>query len=462
MTHAVVARLAESIVQAAGRKESDDQIVHAVERLVLDSFACGLGAVNSEPMEALHKWARIINGSPPAHLFGTRETSSVMGAAVANCTMIRHLDLNDCVWGAKEGGHPSDNIGACVAVAEVAGASTAALIKSIQVAYEVQMRTMEFARVSFFRTTGWDVTTFVPLATAAATGVLLGLDAGRMGHALAIAASNPTIGEIRVGQISLMKATSAGLAAARGVEAAYLAGYGITGPVEVFEGKRGLAQVALGECDWDILTARVDEWRLPRTCLKQYPAAYIIHSAIEAALALRHECGLVPERIGEVTVAGFGWLIEDMVNGMGGKSRYDVDVRETADHSLPYCVAVSLVDGEYTLAQLDEPRWESPEVKAMLAKVKCVHEPALDAGFPARRPARVTVTTTDGATFSREVEFPKGDPRAPLSDDEIAAKFRSLSQRVLSESRQQRAIEVALELRNHSISELWDVCLPDA
>jgi len=424
---------------------------------VLDTLACALGAVDAPPVKAARGWARMVNGEPAARLLGTREASSVLGAALVNCTMARHLDMNDCDW-ARDPAHPSDNIGACLAVAEVSGAGALDFMKAVLVAYELQMRSTELTKVSFFKKSGWDHTTFVTLASAAGADTLLRLDAARLAHALAIAASYPTVGQLRVGQISMMKAASAGLAASRGVEAAYLASLGVTGPLEIFEGKRGMSALMLGECDWDVLTARVDSWRLPRTCLKQYPAAYIIHSAIDATLALRHEHDLAAERIVEVTVAGFGWLIEDMVHGMGGKSRYDIDARETADHSLPYCVAVSLVDGEYTLRQLDEPRWTMPDVKAMLAKVRCVHNPALDGGFPARRPARITVITSDSSRYEKQVDFPKGDPRDPMTDEDIAAKFRRLSSGVLGADAQERVIERAFDLRSHTLGELIDAC----
>lgn len=457
----VARRLATTIHDAALRTEHDDAVLHAVERIVLDTVGCALGATNAAPVTAARAWARMIKGDPPARVLGTRETSSVLGATLVNCTMARHLDMNDCDW-SRDPAHPSDNIAACLAVAEVSNASVLDFLKAVLVAYEVQMRSTELTKVSFFRTTGWDHTTFVTLATAAATGVLLGLDIDRLAHALAIAGSYPTVGQLRVGQISMMKAASAGLAASRGVEAAYLASHGVTGPLEIFEGKRGMSSLMLGECDWNLLTAPVDAWRLPRTCLKQYPAAYIIHSAIDATLALRREHNLTPERISEVTVAGFGWLIEDMVHGMGGKSRYDIDARETADHSLPYCVAVSLVDGEYTLAQLEQPRWTTPELKSMLGKVKCVHDAAMDGGFPGNRPTRITVRTTDGATFEKQVAFPRGDPRNPLSDDDIGAKFRRLTSGVLTRDRQDHATGIALDLRAHTLKSLLDACTPEA
>ena len=455
----IAQRLAQA-VESAARAGVDNKVLHAVERVLLDTLACGLGAVNSAPGIAVRAWSKLINGSPHANIIGTRDTSSVLGATIANCTMSRHLDMNDCDW-ARDPAHPSDNIGACIAVGQVTGASALEIIRAILIAYEVQMRSTEFTKISFFKTTGWDHTTFVTLATAAAAGTLLHLDATRMAHAIAIGASYPALGELRVGQISMMKAASAGLAASRGVEAAYLASFGVTGPLEIFEGKRGVSKLVLGECDWDILTAPVGAWRLPRTCLKQYPAAYIIHSAIDATLDLRREHALSPDQIQAVTVEGFGWLIEDMVHGMGGKSRYDIDTRETADHSLPYCVAVSLVDGEYTLAQLETPRWNTPELRGMLAKVRCVHNPEFDGGFPAKRPTRITVTLTNGQVITRERQFPKGDPRTPLSDDDIAAKFKRLSGAVLGAERQQQAIDTALNFRQHTVAELLAACTPE-
>lgn len=453
----VATRLAAELARAAAQEVREERVLHAVERLVLDSAGCALGALDAAPVAAALSWAKTIGGARGVPILGTAHSSSVLGAAVANCTLIRQLDMNDCDW-ASDPAHPSDNIGGCLAVACAAGARTTELIKAILVAYELQMRSTEFTKVSFFRETGWDHTTFVTLATAAGAGVLLGLDADRLAHALAIAGSYPTLGELRVGQISMMKAASAGLAASRGVEAAYLASFGVTGPLEIFEGKRGMAKLMLGECDWDLFAAPVAEWRLPRTCLKQYPAAYIIHAAIDAALALHREHRPAADMIDSVEVAGFGWLIEDMVHGMGGRSRYDIDARETADHSLPYCVAAALLDGEYTHDQLANKRWADPDLRAMLARVKCVHDPSLDGGFPARRPSRVSVRLRDGRTIAKQVDYPRGDPRDPLTDADLAGKFRRLAARSLSPQQQDAAIGIALDLRRHGLRALFDAC----
>ncbi|MGE0419116.1 MAG: MmgE/PrpD family protein [Acetobacteraceae bacterium] len=456
-TVSVAERLAQSIHAAVVEPVRDEAVLHAAERILLDTLACAMAGVNAAPVRAVRQWARMIGGQPHARILGTAETSSVLGAALCNSTMLRHVDMNDCDW-ARDPAHPSDNIGGCLAVGEVTDASPLQVLTAILVAYEVQMRTTEFTKVSFFKKTGWDHTTFVTLASAVSAGVQLRLNPARLAHAIAIAGSYPVPGQVRVGQISMMKAASAGLAVSRGIEAAYLAANGVTGPLDVFEGKRGLSKLVFGECDWDVLAGPVEAWRLPRTCLKQYPAAYVIHSSIDAALGLRRENGFRPEDIEAVEVAAFGWLLEDMVHGMGGTSRYEIDARETADHSLPYCVGVSLLDGDYHLGQLDARRWEAPDLKAMLAKVVCVHDPSMDGGFPANRPTRVTVRLRNGATVSKHVPFPKGDPRNPLTDADIADKFHRLAGDRLSPAVRKRVIATALDFRNSSLADLMAAC----
>lgn len=452
-------RLAEQVLLGAAIPELERDVVHAVERVLLDSMACALGASRSPAVTGLRRWAKRIAGAPSASVWGTSEKSSVLGAAMVNCTMTRDLDMNDTYF-SHNPAHASDNIGACLAVGEAEGATTAEIIKAILVAFEVQMRACEFTRTSFFKKAGWDQTMFVTIATAAATGVLLHLDKTQLAHALSIAGCYPPVGEIRVGQLSMMKSVSAGLAATRGIEAAYLAREGITGPLAIFEGQRGLSRLVLGECDWDLLTAPFQGWRLPRTCLKRYPAAYIIHSSIDAALALRQEFNVSPADIKDVRVDAFGWLIEDMVNGMGGTSRYEIDARETADHSLPYCVAVSLVDGRYDIGQLNAQRWKAPEVRELIGKTRCVHDREMDACFPPDRPSRVTIVLKNGQKFSKEVAYPRGDYRRPFTDHELADKFRSLSAHMLSSGQQERAIASALNFNRESVGSLIAACDP--
>lgn len=449
--------LAHAVVEA-GRAPVSSEDLHEAKRLLLDSLACALGAAGSPVVTAVRQWSAEIAGPAQVTLLGTNQRSSAMGGAIVAATMIRELDLNDTYWSGDSPAHPSDNIGACLAVAQATGASSRELLRAILVSVEVHMRLTEATDGAWYKKRGWDLTNFLPIASAAGAGLLLGLDEERMANALAIAACNAALGQVRVGHISTMKSVASGRLVAHGVEAAYLAQKGITGPAEIFEGSRGWASLLLGKTDWEMVTQPMGAWRLAKTCLKQYPAAYIIHNAIDAALELRAAHSLTADDIEAVTVHCYKWLHEEMVEGGGGRSRYDIDVRETADHSLPYCVAVSLVDGEYTLDQLETPRWESSEVRAMLARLKCVHDPSLDGGFPAHRPVRLVIVTRDGRRLECVTPFPKGDPRKPLSDQDIANKFRNLTRRTLSREQQDLIIGTVLALEDHT----WDEVLKAA
>jgi len=316
------------------------------------------------------------------------------------------------------------------------------------------MRAAEFTEISYFRAIGWDHTYFISISVAASAGLLLKLTEEQLANALGIAGCFPVLGGLRAGQISMMKSLSAGLTASRGLEAAYLAREGATGAIGIFEGERGVEKNALGKCDWDLFAAPFRSWRLPKTCFKRYPAAYIIHSAIDAAISLKTQHAFSPEEVAEVMVHAFGWLVEDMVDGMGSTSRYEIDRRETADHSLPFCVAVGLVDGAYTVGQLEERRWEAPEIKAMLKKVRCVHDRSLDPRFPTERPSRVTVLLQDGTQHTAEYRYPKGDPRFPLSDDDLRLKLSWLAPRWFGASEQARLADCALQFRSRSVEEL--------
>ncbi|MGH8617823.1 MAG: MmgE/PrpD family protein [Burkholderiales bacterium] len=455
----VAKRLSVSLLDAMKVSAIKSDVLHAVERVLLDTLACGMGATRNEAAKIAIEWAGTISGGKAASMLGTSARSSALGAGFANCTMMRDLDMNDTYY-PRDSAHPSDNIGAMLAVGEAESASGDQILRAILIAYEVQMRSCEIAKKSFQRVAGWDHTTFVTVATAAGAGILLKLDAEQLAHAISIAACYPTTGELRVGQISIMKAVSAGLGASRGIEAAYLAKLGATGPAFAFEGKRGVSALMIGEADWDLFSGPVTEWRLPRTNLKRFPAAYIIHSSIHAALTLRKEEKITPADIAEVRVDAFGWLVEDMVDGMGGVSRYEIDSRETADHSLPYCVATALVYGEYNLPQLERKCWETQEVKAMIARTKCFHDKEMDKVFPVDRPGRVTIKLNNGRTVMKHIAYPPGDYRHPFTDDELAAKFHELASSVLPQGKRDAAVKLALNFRGSKVKDLLEACTP--
>jgi 2-methylcitrate dehydratase PrpD len=98
----------------------------------------------------------------------------------------------------------------------------------------------------------------------------------------------------------------------------------------------------------------------------------------------------------------------------------------------------------------------------MIGRTSCVHDKSMDARFPPDRPSRLTIKLNDGRVLAREIPYPKGDYRSPFSDEELAAKFRSLSASVLTPQQQQRAIACALNFSREGPASLIAACNPQA
>ncbi|MGA7574606.1 MAG: MmgE/PrpD family protein, partial [Terriglobales bacterium] len=143
-------------------------------------------------------------------------------------------------------------------------------------------------------------------------------------------------------------------------------------------------------------------------------------------------------------------------------SKYDPHTKETADHSLPYVVAAALVDRQVTPAQFEMNKIMDPAIRAQLKKVEVVADPEIEKVFPALQRVIVNITTSDGQTFSKQLDYPKGDPRNPLSDAEIEEKFRALADSVLSAKAQNKLIETIWNLEKcASVSKLMALMQAD-
>jgi 2-methylcitrate dehydratase len=206
----------------------------------------------------------------------------------------------------------------------------------------------------------------------------------------------------------------------------------MTGPAPLFEGDMGFFQQVSGPFSLTKLGGRTaDDWMLPKTLIKFVPAEYHSQSAIAAAFTLKPRID-DPARIKSIEIATFRTAVEII-----GKDpeKWRPKTRETADHSLPYCTVVALVDGRVSADQFTAERLNDPVVLDLVARTRVVEDPLLSAGYPAGIPNRVTVLLDDGTKLVEEVAFPPGHYRNPLDDDQLAAKFHGLIDPVLGKER---------------------------
>jgi 2-methylcitrate dehydratase len=145
---------------------------------------------------------------------------------------------------------------------------------------------------------------------------------------------------------------------------------------------------------------------------------------------------------------------------LGDPHKYRPDSKETADHSLPYCMAVGLVDGMVTPLQFKEQRVLDKSLIPIMDKVKVVANDEFEALFPKFQPSRVTITTNVGKEYSTRVDVPKGDPRDPMTEDEIAVKFNALGKDVIGDDQRKKLQQCVMQIDSaKNVNELLELTI---
>ncbi|MER3486457.1 MAG: 2-methylcitrate dehydratase, partial [Chloroflexota bacterium] len=205
---------------------------------------------------------------------------------------------------------------------------------------------------------------------------------------------------------------------------AFLARRGITGPLAVFEGNKGFMEAIAGrfEIDW----SQEDLERVTRTILKRYNAEIHSQSALEAIAELKAAHGIHAEDIDRIEVEIFDVAYRIIGGGEEGDKTI-VRTKEEADHSLPYLLAVMLLDGEVMPEQYLPERILRDDVQRLLRRVVVRPQAEFSRRFPAEMPCRVTLWLKDGRQLVREQADYEGFHTRPMPWETIVAKFERLS-----------------------------------
>ncbi len=223
--------------------------------------------------------------------------------------------------------------------------------------------------------------------------------------------------------------------------AAGLTKLGMAGPNEIFEGPKGLFKMVTGPFDvkW---ASGADDWMIRRTYIKYWPAEYHSQSAIDACLQLRSQVGDVSQ-IKSIVVESF----EAAVSIIGSEpEKWRPTSRETADHSMGFCMACALLDGDVTRASFSDEKIRDAKVLGLLDKIKIVETADCNAGYPDGIPNNIVITMNDGRTVNKKVTYPRGHAGNPMTDEEVFKKFKTLAAGVVSDATAQRIIELSMSL----------------
>jgi 2-methylcitrate dehydratase len=399
-------------------------VVHAAKQRLIDALGCAVASHACEPAQI---GRRLAAGSTPGRYPGRtilwNDRIPAQDAAFVNTAMIRNLDFND----RYPGGHPSDCLGALLALAEGQKASGAGFLTAMVTAYEVFARLNDAIQLS---RRGWDQGYAIALATASGVCNLLGLSFETTAEAIAIAgvAAVP-LRATRAGALTPWKNAASAYACRDGLYAALLAAEGMPGPSHAFDGRHGL---------WDQITGPFGlapfpsegEYLTTRVQLKYFPVETNGQAPIWAALQLRERIDPADLTAVDVRLDTFGY------HEIGSEpEKWDPQTHETADHSLPYVFARALVDGPITVASFEDELVRDPALRPLMAKIRVAPDPELDALLPETVLLRVHTTTRDGATHNLEIVNPLGHPANPMNDQHIEEKFSTLAEPVLGAPR---------------------------
>jgi len=405
--------LARQIARFALRASYDRISKEARERLkcsILDAIGCAFAAIGQGPVAATREHVDEFGGGKWCTLIGGGKSGPEQ-AAFYNGGLVCYVDFNDSFLGESGTCHPSDNLAPVLAAAEYADDSGREFLAALAAAYEVQCRLTD--RLPVMKK-GFDHSTLFAFAVAAGVSRALGLDEERAMNAVTISGDSALALTVTRAHPISNEAT--------GTEA---------------------------KIDWSD-----DSYESPtRVSLKPHNAEVHTQSTITAALALREKHGLRPADIDKVEVETFKVAFNITGGGEWG-DRHDVRVKEEADHSLPYLVAVALIDGHVQPAQFAPKRIVAKDVQELLHKVSVTDRWAFSRRYPKEVPTRVTVRLRDGRSLEAEADGFEGFYAWPMSWDAVVAKFERLSSGNTSAALRGQIVEAVGRLENVRVADL--------
>lgn len=349
-------------------------------------------------------------GAVPVPLLGRAERLPAVWAALVHGIAAHVEDFDDT--------HPptvihpgAPVVPAALSASVLTGANGAELLAAVTAGVEVALRVGTMLMPEALRR-GWHMTGIAgPIGASIAAGRLLGLDHGQLVSAVGLAATQCAGTLEALG--SMAKPLHPGKAAANGVEAALLAGRGLTGPAKAIEGRRGLLALHAGRVDLGAaLDGLGERWEIERNEIKPYACGVVSHSIIDLAIDLAGQQGGVPPDTVRLNVNPF------VLTAMG---RAAPSSGLEAKFSATHCFAVGFLHGRAGPAQFKDVVVRDPEVVALRDRCLLVPDPALD-----RYQVRAEIVTADGSVRQLRRDHP-----AALGPDALEAKALSLAEPVL-------------------------------
>ena len=421
--------------------------IHATKRILLDTLGCAIGAYHSKPSQIACKLAMRSSSSPGARVWGSGLTSSVEAAAFANGVMVRYLDFND-TYMSKEASHPSDMIPAILAVGEACGISGKQALLAIATAFEVEMT---FADTCNLFNKGFDHGFYIGLGTVVGIAQILKLNNEQVANAIALTCTpNIPTRQTRSGALTMWKGCAASASARAAIFAADLAKEGMTGPSEPFEGRHGIWDQVTGPFELPPFGGGNLPFAIERSAIKYLPTEY--NSQLPLYLMLKLAKQVSAESVESIHVEVYHFTFTEIGSE---PEKWRPTTRETADHSLPYMLAVALIDGSISVDSFSEERILDPQLPPFMDRIKITENLEFTQRYPISMECRIEIKTKSGASFIESGSYPKGHEKNPMTDEEVQQKFLKLCADQISKNQADSIIDAVWNIEKmDDISEL--------
>ena len=435
--------LVERLVDFAAGLDFDDlpdSAVHAAKVRLIDSIGVGMAANQAPPVVIARRVAQPTSGGLKSRLFGTGLVTTPETAAFVNGSMVRYLDLNDA-YRTLDASHPSDNLPGILAMTEALGLSGRDFIVALAISYEIQCR---FTDSVPFNDAGWDQPVVGAMACALACGRLLGISRDQMAQAIALSLiANLCTYQTRAGELSMWKGCAGPNGARNGIFAARLAAEGMTGPNHPFEGIFGVWNQALDKpynIDLPVAGAATS-YGLNQTNIKTYPVRDSCQLPIDTAVDLRTKVAAAD--IEKLHISTY----KSAYAGAGKDPElWAPQTRETADHSMPFSVAVTLLDGQVAPDTFHRERFLDRDVLDLIGRTTIEISDDFSAQTPQIRNCRIEATVSGGTSAIAHRTLSLEEIARGLPDETIEAKFRTCAGDVLSARSQEKILELGWAL----------------
>ena len=386
-------------------------VKHEVKRRFIDALGVAYSSIDSPPASKVKKMIGLYPGN--AKIIGMG-TSSPDFSAFLNSLFIRYMDFND-TYLSLEPLHPSDMFGPLISISSIFNKTGKDLITAAAVGYEIGTRLCDSTSL---RAKGYDHVNFTEIAMAAALSKLLDFNENQIINAISIAlVPHIALRQPRVGELTMWKAGAAANSARNSVFGALATLYGFTAPSEPFSGKMGFKNIVAPDMDFSKLEGtRVDG--IMRTHVKKFPVEYHAMAAVEASMKLVNDLDM--NNIDSIEV----YTYEAAVSILADKEKWHPGNKETADHSLPFIIASTLVNKDFWINNYNDIR--NRQITELMNKIHVTELKEYTAQYPEKLPIRLEAKCK-GKTFESNIEIPKGHYRNPMTDREIESKFVRLT-----------------------------------